>query len=71
MTTFVRKKIVGYSCGLLAAFFWGVHSVMIRFMTGEGISPFFNSRDETLYWHRHVACHFGYKLPNQKKTGFR
>ena len=36
----VRKKIIGYSCGLLAAFFWGVHSVIIRFMTGEGISPF-------------------------------
>ena len=40
MTTLIRKKIIGYTCGLLAAFFWGVHSVMIRFMTGEGISPF-------------------------------
>lgn len=36
----VKKKITGYVCGLLAAFFWGVHSVIIRFMTGEGISPF-------------------------------
>jgi len=35
-----KKKLIGYVCGLLAAIFWGVHSVMIRFMTSEGISPF-------------------------------
>lgn len=34
------KTIQGYIAGLLAALFWGVHSVIIRNLTGEGVSPF-------------------------------
>lgn len=40
MKTVNRNKIIGYVCGILAAFFWGIHSVIIRFMTTDGISPF-------------------------------
>lgn len=35
-----KQKAIGYVCGLLAAFFWGIHSVIIRYMTLEGVSPF-------------------------------
>lgn len=34
------KTLQGYIAGLLAALFWGVHSVIIRNLTGEGVSPF-------------------------------
>src|SRR5579883_2059022 len=30
----------GYIAGLLASFFWGIHSVIIRHLTEQGISPY-------------------------------
>lgn len=30
---------IGYTAGLIASFFWGVHSVIIRHLTQEGVSP--------------------------------
>ncbi len=34
------SKLSGYSAGLLASFFWGIHSVIIRSLTEQGISPY-------------------------------
>lgn len=36
----ISSTIIGYITGLLAAFFWGIHPVIIRFLTLEGVSPF-------------------------------
>ncbi len=34
------SKLIGYSAGLFASFFWGIHSVIIRHLTEQGISPY-------------------------------
>jgi drug/metabolite transporter (DMT)-like permease len=37
---FLRSStFIGYGAGLLASFFWGIHSVMIRHLTEQGVSP--------------------------------
>ncbi|HLG25223.1 MAG TPA: DMT family transporter [Candidatus Gracilibacteria bacterium] len=32
-------RSVGYAAGLLASFFWGIHSVIIRHLTQQGVDP--------------------------------
>lgn len=32
--------LIGYGAGLLASFFWGIHSVIIRHLTEQGVSPY-------------------------------
>lgn len=34
------STLSGYAAGLLASFFWGIHSVIIRHLTEQGISPY-------------------------------
>lgn len=34
------STLIGYSAGLLASFFWGIHSVIIRHLTEQGVSPY-------------------------------
>jgi drug/metabolite transporter (DMT)-like permease len=34
------NKINGYIAGLLASFFWGIHSVIIRYLAEQGVSPY-------------------------------
>lgn len=35
-----NSKITGYIAGILASFFWGIHSVLIRYLTEMGVSPY-------------------------------
>lgn len=34
------STLTGYAAGLLASFFWGIHSVLIRQLTEQGVSPY-------------------------------
>jgi len=34
------SQLTGYAAGLLASFFWGIHSVIIRHLTEQGVSPY-------------------------------
>lgn len=36
----VSSRFIGYSAGILASIFWGIHSVIIRHLTEEGIDPY-------------------------------
>ncbi len=35
----INKTFLGYLCGLIAVFFWGFHSVVVRKLTHESINP--------------------------------
>lgn len=34
------STVSGYAAGLMASFFWGIHSVIIRHLTEQGVSPY-------------------------------